>query len=367
MSAAQVVQAREVRSARIESLRAVAALGVVVGHVVLTTEGIEQGTLPEQLAFAGGLGVYLFFALTGYLLYWPFARKNFGDGRAISLPVYSRNRALRILPLYYVVLIVLLIVDQHGGTSTQWWRFATFSQSFFTDTVGTVDGPMWSLVVEVQFYVLLPLLAFVIAWIAHGRRAFAAAMIAVLGLASLAVWWVNVHRLGGTDLRWRYSLPATFVGFTPGMLLALLRLELEGRKPIRLPPSTALMLAGIGCWVVAAKRLDIAEPITVLASFLVLAGIVLPVRPGLLAKALDWRVLGLVGVASYSLYLWHLPIVDSLSRHTGYGLLGLMPVALTACLAVAAVSYLVVERPFLKLRGRWGSTVATQVHAESAR
>ncbi|MEA2421314.1 MAG: hypothetical protein QOF55_413 [Thermoleophilaceae bacterium] len=355
-----LVQAGETRSTRIEALRAVAAIGVVVGHVVLTTEGIDPKSLPEQLGYAGGLGVFLFFALTGYLLYWPFARRAFGDGRPISIGGYARNRALRILPLYYVVLAVFLVLNHGGGTFTQWWRFATFSQSFFPDTVATVDGPMWSLVVEVQFYVLLPLLAYGVALVAREKRAVAAGLIAALGVVSAAIWWTKVHQSSSTDLRWRYSLPVTFLGFVPGMLLALLRLELEERPRVRLPSSTMLIVGGVALWVVASRKLDLAEPITAAASFLVLAGVVLPVRPGVLARALDLRVLGLVGVVSYSLYLWHLPIVESLGRHTGAGVVGLLPLALAVCLAVAAASYLVVERPFLRLRSRWGSTVATQ-------
>jgi peptidoglycan/LPS O-acetylase OafA/YrhL len=255
---------------------------------------------------------------------------------------------------------VLLVLNRGGGSFKEWWRFGTFSQSFFADTVATVDGPMWSLVVEVQFYVLLPLLAYGIALVARGRRGVAAALIAGAGLVSAAIWWMKVHESTSTDLRWRYSLPATFLGFVPGMLLALWRLDLEDRPQVRLPSSTAMIATGVALWVVASRRLDLAEPITAAASLLVLAGVVLPARAGVLARALDLRVLGLLGVASYSLYLWHLPIVDSLGRRTGFSLLELLPLALVVCVAVAAASYLAVERPFLRLRSRWGSTVATQ-------
>jgi peptidoglycan/LPS O-acetylase OafA/YrhL len=364
--ASRVVQAGEVRSARIESLRAIAALGVLAGHAYLVTEGVNPTGFGARLLYGGGLGVYLFFALTGYLLYWPFARRTFGDGRPISIAGYARNRALRILPLYYVVLIVLLLVNEGGGSFTEWWRFATFTQSFFPDTITKVDGPMWSIVVELQFYALLPLLAWGVARIAGKSPAKAGAVLLALGAASLAIWWAKVHHIVGADLRWRYSLPVTLLNFVPGMLLALVRLELERRPRGRLPSSTVLIGAGVALWAASTQRISLSGPICAGAAFLVLAGVVLPVRSGRLARALDLRALGLVGLVSYSVYLWHLPILDSLERHTSLGLVGLLAAGVSICLGVSGASYIVVERPFLRLRKRWGSTIAGQVDPGSS-
>ena len=70
----------------------------------------------------GGFGVWLFFVLTGYLLFWPFAKEGFGGGR-VDLRAYARNRALRILPLYLAVLLVLFPLQEHGGSPGQWLRF----------------------------------------------------------------------------------------------------------------------------------------------------------------------------------------------------------------------------------------------------
>jgi peptidoglycan/LPS O-acetylase OafA/YrhL len=356
----KVAQAGEVRSTRIEALRAVAALGVVIGHVVLLAPHIHRGSFANRLMWGGGLGVFLFFALTGYLLFWPFVRRFFADGAPISIGRYAANRALRILPLYYVALAVLLVLDFHGGSATQWLRFATFTQSFFKDTVATVDAPMWSLVVEVQFYVLLPLLAFGLARLSRRSVWRAAAILGVLGLASLAVWWHYVHRTQATDLRWRFSLPATFLNFVPGMLLALLRLELNRRPRRRLPSSDVLLVAGVACWALIAEHATDEAPVCAVAAFLVIGAVVLPVREGRLVKLLDLRALGLIGLASYSLYLWHLPVMSSLERHTHTGFAGLLVLSLAVCLAIAGVSYAVVERPFLRLRRRWGSTVPAE-------
>jgi peptidoglycan/LPS O-acetylase OafA/YrhL len=365
-AAARVVQASEVRSARVESLRALAAMGVLVGHVFGVTVGFGAATFGDRLGLAGGYGVWLFFALSGYLLFWPFVKRDYLGAGTIDLRRYALNRALRILPLYYVVVIVLLVVNEGGGSLDQWWRFATFTQSFFSDTVTAVDGPMWSLVIELQFYALLPVLAWILIRASRGSIGAAAALTAMLGAASFALWYVKVHRFGAqADLRWRYSLPATFLAFTPGMLLALARSQV-GR--IRLPrwmTADAPLLASVPVWVLAVDQIGWAEPLSALAAALVLASVVLPLPPGVLTRALDWRPLAMLGVASYSLYLWHLPIVTSLDNHLGTGFLPLLAIAVPTCVAVALASYRLVERPFLSMRRRWEPTRPTGLPASA--
>src|SRR4051794_19369930 len=134
-AASPLLQASEPRSARIESIRALAAFGVLFGHVYGLTSGFTLDSFGDRLGLAGGFGVWLFFALSGYLLFWPFARRDYGTGGPIDVGHYLLNRALRILPLYYVVVVVLLLVQEGGGSAGQWVKFGTFTQSFFPDTV----------------------------------------------------------------------------------------------------------------------------------------------------------------------------------------------------------------------------------------
>src|SRR5919107_1849518 len=104
MTGTDVVQAGEVRLARIESVRALAALAVLFGHLwVFVNAGHPLRLLDtfwHRMIFSGGFGVFVFFALSGYLLFWPFVRALFGDGGPISMRRYALNRAVRILPLY---------------------------------------------------------------------------------------------------------------------------------------------------------------------------------------------------------------------------------------------------------------------------
>ncbi|HET9050866.1 MAG TPA: acyltransferase [Candidatus Dormibacteraeota bacterium] len=360
-----VRQAGETRSASIESLRALAALGVLAGHVV--GQGVGYGaaalqTYPRRVVFGGGFGVFLFFALSGYLLYRPFAVRDLGGGAAVDLRRYAANRALRILPLYGVVLVTWMIVSGDARDGADWLRFATFSESWFGDTVGKVDGVMWSLCCEVEFYALLPLAALGVARLARRDAVRAGVVLAAAGAGLLVLRTVTVTQASPSP-QWRYSLPANAVFFVPGMLLAAAEVAWRRRRDLRLPgvlgSSTAWLVASAATWLVVFDDYR-REWLTPLACLLAVGACVLPLRGGRALAALAWRPLALVGVASYSLYLWHFPIVSRLPQGSSASdAARLALVAVPACLALAAVSYAVVERPWLRLRRSWSpSTLA---------
>lgn len=370
-----ITQAGELRSSRLESLRAIAALAVLEGHVFGLSRGYAAGTtldsFPHRVLLGGGFGVFLFFGLTGYLLFWPFARQGFGSGAPIDLRRYAINRVLRIVPLYVCAVVVLLLVQEGGGSGAQWLRFMTLTETFSNHTIGTVDGPMWSLVVEVHFYLLLPLLAYGLVRLTRGSRVAAAAVLLGLGTVSFFLYRHAVS--GAVHVRplLEYSLPATFMFFVPGMLLALLRTKWESGRPgwLRGPfrRSDVWVLAAV--LAAALQFHDYAQTYWIaLAAFLVIGACVLPLQAGPLVRALDWRVLSVIGIASYSLYIWHYPIVVKLFRVHGlshaYGVQ--LPIATVICVAVALVSYRVVEAPFLRLRSQWSPAGAPKQSDEPA-
>jgi peptidoglycan/LPS O-acetylase OafA/YrhL len=364
---APVSQAGELRSARLESLRAIAALGVLEGHVFGQAHGwgpsITSGYL-HRVLLGGGFGVYLFFVLSGYLLYWPFARQTLDGGEPVHLGRYALNRVLRILPLYYVVLIALLLVQEHGGSAEQWWRFGLFAENFSTRSFATVDGTMWSLVVELHFYALLPLLAYLVGRLARGSLRRAALCLGMAGGAAFALRVSTVQLSAHPDTILRYSLPSLFGFFAIGMLIAVLRLAWARRTPSWAAGAAghadAWLLASAVVWGLVFWRYDL-EPAAGVASFLMIGACVLPLRSGHLLVALEWRALALIGVSSYSLYLWHIPIVVHVgtSSWAPSGFPALLALLLALCLAAAALSYVLVEAPFLRLRRRWSPAAAS--------
>ena len=360
-----IAQAGELRSARVESLRALAALAVMEGHIFGSAHAYGPtafDTYLHRALLGGGFGVYLFFVLSGYLLYWPFAREAFASHDRVDLRRYALNRALRILPLYYAVMVILLIVQNHGGTFHLWWTHALFAESYSNATLNSVDGVMWSLVTELHFYIALPFIAYGIARLARGSLSRATIVLVALGVASFVLREFTFLRQPQHSSLLRYQLPSLFWYFAVGMSLAYLRIAWERKRPswLRGPlaSSDAWLLAAIPLWALVPHDYGW-EWFAAAASFLMVAGCVLPLRRGYLVRALEWRVLAFIGVCSYSLYLWHLPIVEHLwSTGAVHSYAGLLAIAVPACLAAAILSYLVIESPFLRLRRRWSASSA---------
>jgi peptidoglycan/LPS O-acetylase OafA/YrhL len=321
--------------------------------------------LIERVAYGGGYGVFFFFALTGYLLFWPFAKRYFGSGDSIDLRRYAVNRALRILPLYYAVVVVVLLFQEHNPGLGVWARFLTFTETLSPGTAGRIVGPAWSLVVELCFYLLLPLLAYAVARLARGSRARAGAILVALGVASLAVRVVTIYTADPVDPLWRLNLPATFLFFVPGMLLALVRLSWETHRPawLRGPPlqGDLWILATIPLWALVVLVSYSLDFLVGAAAFLVVGACVLPLRTGPVTNALQWRPLAVLGVASYSLYLWHVPVIKALlDAGASTGFAALTAIAVPAAIAIALASYAVIEWPFLRLRRQWAGSSAKQ-------
>jgi peptidoglycan/LPS O-acetylase OafA/YrhL len=365
--APQVSQAGEQRLARIEALRAMAALAVCTAHPWGLAHSNGPGaseTFFGRLIYGGGFGVYLFFGLSGYLLFWPFVRHYWGGGARIDTKRYALNRFVRIMPLYWTVVIVLLLLQENGGTGEQWWRFMLLWENFSHGSIHTVDGVLWSLVVEVHFYILLPFLAAGIAWFAKGSRASAAVVLLGLGAASLLLWIDKVTLPAKIDPVWWHNIPATFFFFVPGMLLGLVRLEVEERRPDwlkgRAGSSGVWLALAIATWIAVYYWWFDWVPLITVASFLAIGACVLPLRDSALRRALEWRPLVAVGVVSYSLYVWHTRIQVNLYEwdafpHTA---LAIMAVGIPLAIAGAFISYWVVEAPFLRLRRRWSDASA---------
>lgn len=386
-----IEQAGERRSTRLESLRALGWLAVLLTHVLvlaLAHQGLGESYKNRLILGGGVLALYLFLAMSGFLLYLPFARHQLRAGRKIDVGRYARNRMLRILPLYYAMVAVLLVAQPLDADRGDWWRWATFTQNFSADTIHRLNAPLWSVAVEVQFYIALPFMAWAIAKL--GGRSFRRTIAILAGLAFLS-WAVRsrevVHAAAPNLLGplGKYALPSFLYAFIGGMLLAVLRLAWERRPPRWLAwpvvgASSAWIAAGIALQLVISYDLALQEPFVAFVAALIIGGCVLPLRGGWMVNALEWRPLGLLGVASFSLYLWHWPILQALSGvHFGAApgeavnivgettdFKGLLAVGLPLCIAAGMVSYWLIERPFLRRRRGWGTTAAAPADASSA-
>jgi peptidoglycan/LPS O-acetylase OafA/YrhL len=358
---ATILQGREVRSRRIESVRALAALGVVQYHTfLLSILGRHPWASWERTVATWGISpVYIFFALSGYLIFRPFARRDYAGGGPVNLRSYALNRVVRLLPIYYIAVTLILAVN--NAPFGAWWRFYTFSQSYSLVTIGRFDGPLWTLVVELQFYIVLPFLAYGLARLSRGVAWRSIAMLAVIGGASYAYHLYVFHR---PSLFSPWETPANFVFIVSGMVIGIIETQWQAWRLDRLPSiatnSATWLLAGLAIWPLTGTY-DLPVGFAALvASFLIVGSVILPLGESRLVGLLDWRPLATLGIATYSLYVWHWPLVQWLTK---IGVLRFSfplnaVIAWILCGAVALVSYRVIEAPFLDLRRRWAPTTA---------
>jgi peptidoglycan/LPS O-acetylase OafA/YrhL len=240
-----------------------------------------------------------------------------------------------------------------------WIRFFTFTQNYWSDTAGQIDGPAWSHAVEIQFYLFVPLFALAVGRFAKRPLRAAALLIAALGLASLIARLGLVQNPDFVNETWRYRILTNFLFFVPGMALALIESHLRGRQ-LRLPEWLArsdLWFGGaIALWLIVVFAGYDWDFLIAPASFLVLGACVLGLRSGVGHALLSLRPLALIGLASYSLYLWHFPLLELLTNEgASPELVPLATLAIPVAIGVAFLSYKLIEEPFLKLRGRWAS------------
>ncbi|GER91463.1 hypothetical protein KDW_56250 [Dictyobacter vulcani] len=160
----------------LDGVRALACLGVVsfhlnlwsyIGHIWVPALD-NTGAMVSSLGLIGESGVLLFFVLSGFLLFLPYARAMLFGGDWPSLRRFYIRRVFRILPAYYVTLFLLLLYWSPEyllpANRDKLWLFLTFRMDL-PATYQQLNPPFWTLAIEFQFYLLLPLLAWVMRWL----------------------------------------------------------------------------------------------------------------------------------------------------------------------------------------------------------
>jgi peptidoglycan/LPS O-acetylase OafA/YrhL len=389
------------RFALFDSLRAIAALSILVFHVAAITGALEDAVTGDALAVLGSRGVMLFFLISGFLLYRPFVAARAEGRPRPQVRRYFRRRVLRIVPAYWTALTLLAIFPGIVGVfSADWWRYYFFLQLYSTETLGKGIPVAWSLSVEVSFYVLLPLWALAVGRLIEWTGA-AWLRVELAGLALLALLGASVQlaadRQEVSDIV-ATSLLGQSIWFALGMALAVasvavgpgdahrgLPLRLVVRHPGLAWAGSAAAFAGLaallqpGGLLGIVQALNTPQPVAETLAALALTGLwaVLLVAPAVFGersggwprRLLAARPLLWLGLVSYGIFLYHLTVAEFLAlpadpihfSEPGLGLLGDISVAATPVLIVltlavssllAAASYYLVELPFLRRKER---------------
>ena len=350
----------------VEGMRACAAMGVVVTHVAFQT-GHSSGAA-GRLFGRFDLAVAVFFALSGFLLWRGHAAAARGLGPRPRTGHYLRSRAVRIMPAYVVAVVVILTLlpDADHASPTVWLANLTLTQIYVPLTLTGGLTQMWSLSVEVSFYLALPVLALLARRLPVGARVPAIAALAGL---SWAWGWVPLHGASGINpLNWP---PAFFSWFAAGMLLAEWAHSGIG-VPHRLARQRVVMaVVAVLAYLVAASPLAGPEGLApgtatqfavktaagALVAFALVAPLVLD-RVDTPHRVLGCTAMVTLGRWSYGLFVWHLAALAMVFPVLGtFPFTGRMPSVLALTLifgwAIAAVSYGLVESPCREALRRW--------------
>jgi peptidoglycan/LPS O-acetylase OafA/YrhL len=301
------------RIAYIDGLRAVAVVSVVLSHIVAPLGPLGQS-----------FGVELFFVISGFCLAYPTLRKLALTGAAsFDIARYAARRVVRIVPPYFAAIAVGLAFI-HFGVSPETPPGGTLTagdvirQALFLDRdTPLVTLPFWSLPVEFRWYFFFP----IVLWLwTRSPRAFGFAVVA-------AVLAANATRAYSVDL---FVLPA----FMSGIAAAQLSID----KPrfakfavFAVPVFLALAFAKTGTSASVLWQMAVFALVVAAGSF------------SLLRYVLSTRLITAVGVASYSIYLVHKPIMDFARLHGVR-----VPWQFALALAGGFAFWWIVERPLMK-------------------
>ena len=343
------------RLAGLDGLRAVAILLVVAYHGLIRWN-VALPPLIKTMVQHGDFGVTIFFVLSGFLITHLLCREEQGAGR-VALGGFYFRRAFRILPAAFFYLAVIGILGLLGQLTVAPGDVAA-SALFVRNLTYRTFGPAstahyWSLSIEEQFYLLWPMV-FVLT---RGRRR----IWITGGLVVIApVWRLAAQRLGvGLDV-YLSRTDLLFDSLLMGCLLALLRADPVAGKVMRgrflQRPST--LLAGVGLMLIAGFFYECLprglEPVRLTLAYLSVAvciNYLVQGHQGLTNRLLETPPLVCIGRLSFSLYLWQQLFILREGQLNNYELQGLWrDLSLTALLAM--LSYVAVERPFLRWRDR---------------
>jgi peptidoglycan/LPS O-acetylase OafA/YrhL len=364
----------------LDGLRAVAIINVLVGHVSLESASYAAIMSKPALNWLRALltwsidpasGVRLFFALSGFLITWLLLVEEHRKTR-ISLRLFYFRRALRILPVYYSYLFVAALICAFSSlplaTPSMFLHAATFTMGWWPD-MHALLGHTWSLSVEETFYLLWPPLLCQF----KGPRRW---IIAWTVIAATPIVRIALYRSGQQRL-----LDHSAIGTADAIMWGCLAAMVLWRWPDRVQhfvasrSTTGRLLALVLIFIPVAWGWNFHHPellqlqkafrpfmvpmlVTIQAvAFCYLIWSLSLYRRGIMFWLLNTRAMIATGVLSYSFYLWQeIFLMHEIPYAEGWW--QRFPQNLPLAMMTAIASYVLIERPILRLKDRFKVTRA---------
>ena len=374
-----------------DGLRALACLLVVWHHTTQRFNPEKSAAWIQGIHFFGmraEVGVSLFFVLSGCLLSLPFWYSFVNASPTPKLWFYAINRAARIIPAYWFnLLLCTLVALWVFDLNINWWRLISgllFINSYHYSSFfpAELNGPLWSIGLEVSCYVLLPAVLFLIIKISKRSSVAIAGIIGCIVILQILNPWVINNFMTSNKLKgWQYGLTggakqwlpywnigSFFTQFLCGSLAALIIIVLRARGTLKSLTFdlSAVLFATAAIWLVAnglepgAPNSFTKQPYMAPFFAILMAGVIVSASLSTqVYKLLDNKLFQWIAKISFSIYLWHMFLIVIIerkffSKYLYYGLTDLSEwvmissIVLMGSIILAATSWRFLESPILK-------------------
>ena len=345
----------------LDGIRAASIMMVIAAHAIATKDFPQR--LGRRMAFVvtGHLGVLVFFVISGYLITTLLLAEERKSG-AISLRLFYVRWAIRIWPVYFFYIFVIVALDRGPGFSVPAPHTIISAATFTTCLWGNWNSascwPLihsWSLSVEEQFYLLWPL----VLWLTKKGRYWAGGTILLLTLVARALWYYSAENHNILLPKWSLTFPTNADSIMCGCLLALLHANhLDSLTKMFNFKSAffrlfALCLIYILGWLLKGGVDYTLMPLIASLAATYLIGSYVIVRQGWTYALLNLPLVRWVGRLSYSLYMWQQPFLWPAPNDGGQSWFQEFPQNIVCVFIVSALSYYCIERQFLRLKARF--------------
>lgn len=332
----------------LEGIRGFAILFVFFDHA--KGQGLELFSALNPTGF-GKAGVYLFFVLSSFLLTGQFIREGYEMGRLPLLLSYGLKRILRIYPLYIFIMLMYGLVPSFKYTVSDVLNHVFLQEG---------KDQFWAIPVEFKFYILLPILMWLVVKVLNKKLGLSVLLFAVIAGASVMV---SVE----PDQAARIALVRYLPIFLCGSVSAMVHSQLQKSPVIERPAFTygaevvaiGAMIAVVSFILVLRAKLDwfilnqswsdalIFSVFGLLWSLFLIAQLY---GKGWIRGLLSHSSLRFIGTISFSIYLWHMALMGYFNAHLNAAQPMKFMVILAITIGVSMGSFLIIERPFFNLK-----------------
>ncbi|MFC5861521.1 acyltransferase family protein [Acidicapsa dinghuensis] len=340
------------RIRELDGWRGVSILLVLMQHMALFAFPVSaKGTLGfwvhREIFVAGGLGVFIFFCISGFVITRLLILEEAERG-SVSLKGFYTRRFLRIIPVFYCFLATVLLLSWAGCTPTE-FSWAAIAGLFLHDFIPLQHpdwfvGHSWSLSVEEQFYLALPPLWVLLS--GSKRTKFLFAGLAFMLLWGLIIQWGHLGRILSAGV---------VLGFSCISVGALMAVFEDRLYQIVVHVHPMAVIAGALLLISPMDKGGIQGSIYALIGPFAIGLMLMYTmcRPGWPRKVLNWPGLQWIGLISYSLYLWQEIFTGSFDRYGTQRIAAAFHAgAFLLMIPVAALSFYYIERPCTRMGRR---------------